>query len=141
LLRADTPESAWKFCKFGSAAEMTFVRGFPITEFESGTIMNVDGAASTMILNSKHDDYVAVREILIERYGSPTKRTVAKVRTKAGVAYESESLLWAGRRVTLSLDEYSGDVNTSAATFRYLPLVARRLEKERADAKSKAPKM
>jgi hypothetical protein len=138
---ADDPAREIKFCQWGGTGDATFVRGFPIPEFEDGIVMLVDDSAAGFVLSAKHADYLQVKSILLERYGPPTRRTIAKVRTKAGVPYDSETLNWTGKRVTLELEEYSRDINTSSATFHYLPLLGKRAEKDRADAKSKAPKM
>lgn len=93
------------------------ISGLPIDAFRSGTIGRDDGLVTGVALASDHARYSEVRTILMERYGKPTRASKSAVQSKAGANFNSETLVWSGSHVTLTLMERSGDVGRTSTVF------------------------
>lgn len=58
-----------------------------------------------------------IKDIFVERYGPPTATEKKPVRTKMGVEYENESILWVGGIVEIQFSRFGSTVSESAIYF------------------------
>lgn len=68
-----------------------------------------DGTFTWSDLNFDPKQYQDLRQILVDRYGSPTTTTREKLKTKAAVEVENEKLSWSGQKVFILLEKYCCD--------------------------------
>jgi hypothetical protein len=113
--RPDT--ESYPFCRHGAFRKATLLGKFTIPAIKEGMLTFEDELPASLMVSADHDDYADLRSILIERYGEPTKRVLEQVKTKAGAAFRSETLTWIGKNISITLKEYSGTINQSAAFF------------------------
>jgi hypothetical protein len=137
---ADEHQAAITFCRSDFIGGAWAVQSFPIDEFREGFLSFDDGRAASLYVTAWHDDYLRVRALLLERYGKPTQSSVEAVRTKAGVPYKAERLVWRGKNVWLTLDEFSGKVDTTGITFSHAPTLLKKAERDSAQTKRDAAK-
>lgn len=77
-----------------------------------------DGKAGLFLLTSNVANYAAMKELLIARYGAPSKKQSLSVTTKGGGKFTSEQLTWSGKKVSIVLDQLSSDINTSSISVK-----------------------
>lgn len=94
--------------------ELFQIHGLPDLGFAYKlAVFAYQGKAGSLMLETSSSNYNKLRELLITRYGQPSRRIANKVKTTVGATFDSEQLLWSGRAVEIVLDQLSGDVNTS----------------------------
>lgn len=99
-----------------------------------------DGSLQGIDLSANSKDYAKLKDLLVTKYGPPTTNAAGKVKTKAGAEFDNETLLWSGRKVTILLQKYSRDINTSSAFVsnnEQTDRAAAKRESEKASAASK----
>lgn len=121
---------------FGDGAYV--IGGFPVQAFTEGAIEISGGLVQSVLLKSRQADFQNVKEILIERYGKPSKDLNAKFETNGGKMLSSRVLMWIGPTVSITFAERSGSVDTSSTSFtstRNLKKADQEIERKRkADA-------
>ena len=99
------------------AEKMATLNSLPINEVYSASVHLQNSQVSSLHLDFKHEHYAKLRAILIERYGPPTKSSVAEIKTRAGLAVPAETLEWIGRKNSLRLFERFQRIDKSLAAF------------------------
>ncbi|WP_223535772.1 hypothetical protein [Pseudomonas sp. GL-B-16] len=79
-----------------------------------------NGPVDYFYLTTPAENFPQLVQIFITKYGQPMKRTTDSVKTKGGAEFINESLLWQGKKIEITLEKYSGDINTSSATLQTL---------------------
>lgn len=128
-------------CRADSIVDKSFVplKGLPWRDLRiSGSVWLMDDRVESINFTLNEGDFEKFRAILVERYGSPTADTTQSVTSNGGVTLPSRSLLWSGKRVTITYIQRSGSIDQSIASISDNALVAEhgRLleEKKKADA-------
>lgn len=89
-------------------------------------------ATAHLTLDFNPTDYANLRQIFIERYGSPTSTTTGKVKTKIGGEFPDEKLSWSGPKVFILLEKYCCDTTkTSLATLMLQSEAAKAADEQR----------
>jgi hypothetical protein len=99
-----------------------------------------DSAVQYLYLTASSDDFPRLSQVLITKYGKPTRSESEPVKTKAGATFTNEKLSWSGPKVLIVLSKYSDDINTSSVsvTNRDVSMKALSDEKKKiSDAASK----
>ena len=99
--------------------------GIPIAVFKIGAVVREGGAVSQIELAGSNDRFDEAKQILVERYGKPTKASKTTVQNRAGASFPSEQLTWRGKKVLLVLDQRAGNVGDFVATFTHLQTAAK----------------
>lgn len=115
--------------------------GIPIEAFTSGAVVREIGVVSQIGLMGSNDRYEEVKQILVERYGKPTKVGKLTLQNKVGASFTSEQLSWRGKTVSLVLDQRAGTVGEFAAVFTHLPTAAKTGGAAESKAKRDAQKL
>lgn len=68
-------------------------------------------------LGFKSKDYDFIKIVFVEKYGSPTKTVNKIVRTKVGVEYNNQTLIWFGKNVSISLYRFHENIEESAIGY------------------------
>jgi hypothetical protein len=116
-VKASTSPPKLSFCRMSGYADHILIAGFPIDEFEGGSLIRSDGVVEGLLIKAKQRNYPAIKRILIERYGPPTKQSVGRVQNLAGASFTAETAMWVGRRLTLTLEERAGNVDDTVVFF------------------------
>lgn len=82
-----------------------------------------------------------VRDIFIERYGSPHVTTTNEVTSSTGASYNNDLLGWNGKSVEITLARYGTKITSSVLSMRLLSFRDAQSEKEKADKKKAAERM
>ncbi len=90
----------------------------------------------SVLLSFDSKDFDAMKTILIERYGPPTRRAVSEVKTRMNASYQNETLQWLGTKVDLTAMKYGSDITSGFAHFETKAAAAKHAKA--ADAKAKA---
>lgn len=107
-----------------------------------GHVSFVDGrVAQISITVRRADDYIRLREILIERYGKPHKAESLVVTANSGAVVSSEETSWTGDNVFILLSERSERIDRSQASFVFRPLIRRSDRYDRDAIKRQAEKL
>jgi hypothetical protein len=77
-----------------------------------------EGGLDAVIVAFPADDFNIIKPIFIERYGQPTSRSTPEVQNKAGARFENEVLLWAGKKVQVTLRRYGDSLTYGLGTIR-----------------------
>lgn len=117
------------------------IGGIPVEAFKYGAVVREGGAMSQIELMGSNDRYEEAKQILVERYGKPTKVAKTTVQNKAGANFGSEQLTWRGKKVSLVLDQRAGTVGEFAAVFTHLPTAAKMGSAAEGKAKRDAQKL
>lgn len=117
------------------------IGGIPVEAFKYGAVVREGGAVSQIELMGSNDRYEEAKQILVERYGKPTKAAKTTVQNKAGASFWSEQLTWRGKKVSLVLDQRAGTVGEFAAVFTHLPTAAKTGSAAEGKAKRDAQKL
>lgn len=75
-----------------------------------------DSAIQYFYLTASSDDFPRLSQVLITKYGKPTRTESETVKTKAGATFNNEKLSWSGQKVLIVLSKYSDDINTSSVS-------------------------
>lgn len=92
------------------------------------SVMAKSGPVDYFYLTTTAENFPKLVQIFITKYGEPMKRSTDLVKTKGGAEFTNEHLLWTGKKVEISLEKYSGDINTSTATLQTLTYKNRSLQ-------------
>jgi hypothetical protein len=84
-----------------------------------------DGAIEYFYLKSKSEDFDALSRLFITKYGAPSRRTKDKVKTKGGAEFVNDTLVWNGKTISITLEKYGRDINSSTATLKNNALTAK----------------
>jgi hypothetical protein len=71
----------------------------------------IDGLVESVAFGFKHFEYVKVADLLKSKYGPPTTRKVAEVKTRGGASYDSLEMTWKGKKYTLTYKSISGTID------------------------------
>jgi hypothetical protein len=85
----------------------------------------------------KSADYASTRDVFLDKYGPPMTTKNEKVKTKMGVEYDQERLIWMGRQISISLSRFGSDIEKGTAAFTDNEFLTKFM-KEKADAQTKA---
>lgn len=99
------------------ADKVATLNALPLNEVYSASVHMQNSQVSSLHLDFQHDHYAKLRAILIERYGPPTKSSIAEIKTRAGLAVPAETLEWIGRKNSLTLFERFQRIDKSLAAF------------------------
>ncbi|WP_205966187.1 hypothetical protein, partial [Pseudomonas viridiflava] len=75
------------------------------------------------------------------KYGPATQLTSEPVKTKSGSSFSNETLFWSGKKVSITIQKYAGDINTTAATVSDLAAAEKRAAERDAKSSSNAGKL
>jgi hypothetical protein len=78
-----------------------------------------------------YDTYQDVRGGFLSKYGPPSRRWNSILRTRMGVQYRQEELLWSGKKVDLLLSKYGDDVDSGFFIFSLTAANARETAKRK----------
>lgn len=103
-----------RFCLNTSCLDQQFALG----DVAMTTLFDFRNDRLTQIyMQFKSSSFDTVKEIFIERYGTPTRVETTPVRTKAGVEYENETLFWIGEAVEVHLARFGTNVDEASVLF------------------------
>lgn len=105
----------------------------------SNTLIFSEDRFVSAAMHIKSSDYGSIREVFLSKFGSPTSRSTTPVTTKMGAVYENETLTWVGKKLTVSLDRFVSNVDSSMAMFTMNEYAEART-KRYTEAKEKAKK-
>src|ERR1017187_1412075 len=57
------------------------------------------------------EDYEAVRDMFIEKYGKPFNVSESEVQNRMGATFQQERLLWIGQHVQISMSRYGSTIS------------------------------
>lgn len=120
------------------------IKGLPklgLSYFYSLNTMLSDRRIEYLYLSGNTRDFDKVKALFISKYGQPSTSTVQAVKTQAGATFENDILIWKGRRVTISLNRYSDDINTFGASVSNNEVAASVAMKKAAKANEAASKL
>lgn len=89
----------------------------PIDSMDDGVVQRKDFVVKSVMVNAKHENYRAVKAVLIERYGRPTSTRKETLQNGYGAKFSSEVLHWQGKRVSLTLHERTSAADKTAFIF------------------------
>lgn len=112
-------ETSVKVCARTFADGLVVLSGFPLPQITKGYASLWDGKVSLMNVKMEQADYGALRDMLIERYGKPTKTEARTVQNRMGVKFSDERVTWEGQHVRLRLIERDDRVDTSAIIIEH----------------------
>jgi hypothetical protein len=78
--------------------------------------------------------------IFTEKYGKPTSKDLEAIQTKGGAKFTNEIYNWIGKKVSIRVERYSGDIDSSSAMIfnrEVLEAAARDTGKKVSDGASK----
>ncbi len=104
------------------------------------TIGLQDGLVSSLHITFRHEIYQKYKDILIQRYGLPTKKSTSEVRTGMGVLLSSETLEWRWQKNTLHLFQRFDTVDRSLIAFTNIETSRLASLKKAAEIKESAAK-
>jgi len=99
-----------------------------------------DSAIQYFYLSASSDDFARLSQILISKYGKPTRSESEPVKTKGGATFTNEKLSWSGGKVLIVLSKYADDINTSSVSVTNRAASMKALDDEKkkiSDAASK----
>lgn len=82
------------------------------------------------------EDFEALRDVFVEKYGPPTAATEKEISTRMGAKATNHVLSWRGPRVTITLTRFKDTLRSGGATIAVNEYTARR-EAEQAATKKK----
>lgn len=103
-----------RFCRATSCLDQRFALG----DVSITTLFDFkDDRLTQIYLQFRSSGFDAVKEIFTERYGPPTRVEDTPVRTKAGVEYENQTVVWLGDAVEIHLVRYGGNIDEGSVLF------------------------
>ncbi|KWS33162.1 hypothetical protein [Pseudomonas syringae] len=109
--------------------------GYGLSAFAGGL------GVETFYLTTNSDNFSALVELFTNKYGPPTRRTSEPVKTKSGSSFSNETLFWSGKKVSIVIQKYAGDINTTAATVSDLAAAEKRSAERDAKSSTNAGKL
>lgn len=95
-------------------SNLSFIKGAG----REAVVSIVDGSIEAIDVRFLSHYATEFREAFIEKYGSPSKRTVRQYQNSLGATYDGLSLSWYGQKVTLTFDEISGSLEWGLMAMR-----------------------
>ncbi|WP_163830639.1 hypothetical protein [Pseudomonas viridiflava] len=92
-------------------------------------------------LTTSSENFPALVELFTNKYGPATQLTSEPVKTKSGSSFSNETLFWSGKKVSITIRKYAGDINTTAATVSDLAAAEKRAAERDAKSSSNAGKL
>lgn len=90
--------------------------GLPKTGFPYDvTVEGWEQGIAYFYLKTEPEHFHELVKLFVTRYGAPTKSETETVKTKGGAEFSNELLYWSGKSVSIVLERYDGDINTSTA--------------------------
>ncbi|MDQ3203920.1 MAG: hypothetical protein M3Q94_17430, partial [Pseudomonadota bacterium] len=118
------------------------VRGGPEIGFGYSLSVFAGGpGVESFYLTTNSDNFSKMAALFTSKYGAPMDSSSEIVKTKAGASFTNETLSWQGRKVSITLQKFAGDINTSAATISDLATTAQKAAEREAKANSNASKL
>lgn len=85
-------------------------------------------------------NFETLKTALIAKFGDPSSSTVEPVQNRMGATFSSHRLKWVNGVSTIVLDEFHGDLNTTAVTFIHDELFHKMNETQHNNTRSTATK-
>lgn len=124
------------------ANEIAALNALPFRDIaHSSSIHFDDGRVSNILISLNHNGYDKMRQILVERYGEPTKIERSTVTSMAGASIDSERLSWVGVKNSVSLSERSDRIDRSLVVFSNNALTQSAEKKRKNAVKDAASKL
>lgn len=76
-----------------------------------------EGGLAMVFFSFGFNEYPALREVFLEKFGKPHSAKTENIQTRPGVNVENENLDWDGSHAHVSLQRYSGTVTYAEARF------------------------
>lgn len=76
----------------------------------------IDGSIQYLYLKLLSDDFDKLKLTFESRYGQPTKSSQELARTGAGGEFTNDIVWWEGKKVSIKIERYTGDIRSSSAT-------------------------
>lgn len=76
-----------------------------------------DSSIQYLKLDTYADQFLKLRDLLVQKYGKPSFNKSEPVKTMVGATFNNETLYWQGTSVTMVLSKYSDDIETSSLTI------------------------
>jgi hypothetical protein len=93
------------------------IGGHPFSYAAISVIVDDSGVVSRLQAWMKSERFGEFREVLIARYGSPTKQAIGEAKNLAGASFKNERMEWIGRRLTITAIERFEKVDESMVIF------------------------
>lgn len=94
-------------------------------------VLTHDSQIREITLDTKADDYEAVKSMFIQKYGKPTLQKTEAVKTKVGATFQNEKLYWDGRKVSIILKKYSDTIEKSSVSVINKAVATKAVEAQR----------
>ena len=94
-------------------------------------VLTHDSQIREITLDTKADDYEAVKSMFIQKYGKPTLQKTEAVKTKVGAIFQNEKLYWDGRKVSIILKKYSDTIEKSSVSVINKAVATKAVEAQR----------
>ncbi|UVL30138.1 hypothetical protein [Pseudomonas donghuensis] len=94
-------------------------------------VMTYESQIREITLDTKVDDYEAVKSMFIQKYGKPTLQKTEAVKTKVGATFQNEKLYWDGRKVSIILKKYSDTIEKSSVSVINKAVATKAVEAQR----------
>ena len=78
------------------------------------------------------EDYEAVRDMFIGKYGQPYNIAESEVQNRMGATFQQERLLWIGQRVEISMSRYGSTISEGFFMIGAIAAFAQDLDNEKA---------
>jgi prepilin-type processing-associated H-X9-DG protein len=79
----------------------------------------VDGHLRSVVGQFDSENFTSVRQIFVEKYGTPSQDNHSEVRTRMGVQYTQETLLWTGDSLSLNVSKFGSKIDKGF--FGFIP--------------------
>lgn len=109
--------------------------GYTLSVFSGGH------GVESFYLTTNSDNFSKLADLFTSKYGAPMDSSSETVKTKAGASFTNETLSWRGKKVSITLQKFSGDINTSAATISDIDAAAKKAAERESKASSNANKL
>ncbi|RON88458.1 hypothetical protein [Pseudomonas fluorescens] len=109
--------------------------GYSLSVFAGGS------GVESFYLSTNSDNFSQLAELFTTKYGTPQSSTSEVVKTKGGASFTNETLSWRGSKVSITLQKFAGDINTSAATISDIAATLKKAEEREAKTNSAASKL
>jgi len=118
------------------------VRGGPPVGFGYSLSVFAGGAGvESFYLTTNSDNFSQLAALFTTKYGAPLSSTSEIVKTKGGASFTNETLSWRGSKVSITIQKFAGDINTSAATISDIAATEKKAAEREAKTNSAASKL
>jgi hypothetical protein len=128
-------------CIANRSAKVLLFDWQPIDFLERVSAVLQDGKVSSILLIAEHGNYIALKQMLIDRYGPPQRVHSNQAQTLSGATFDSETLKWLGRNVDLVVSEHAGSIEQSSAMFSHKKLTQDLAEELSRNTRNNAEKL